>query len=335
MLPFHSVLSVGSVSVDIKAFSTETDENEAYRDGSIDLVPGGVARGMAINLHRLGLKTAIQSVVGNDIFGDFLRRGLEQEGVNTQLLKNSSQYKTSLFSVMVTPNTHPSCIYCNDALKEITLDESVLGFIRQEEITTICLDSNIPEKTLEAFYRLKETMNSRNKPLFIFQNATAPDIATKSMPYIQHIDLFGCNEFEAAAILRHAGIEPEKLIPSSGQELIPSIEIAEAFSSLGYKHFIITFGNRGVLVFHQGNTYIEKPYVPDSIVDTIGAGDAYASGYLLGWLTGKPIKVCIHYGLACAKETLMTRQTVSDLLNPQLLEKVQTSLSLKADGRKN
>ena len=155
------------------------------------------------------------------------------------------------------------------------------------------------------------------------------------MPYIQHIDLFGCNEFEAAAILRHAGIEPEKLIPSSGQELIPSIEIAEAFSSLGYKHFIITFGNRGVLVFHQGNTYIEKPYVPDSIVDTIGAGDAYASGYLLGWLTGKPIKVCIHYGLACAKETLMTRQTVSDLLNPQLLEKVQTSLSLQADGRKN
>ena len=70
-------------------------------------------------------------------------------------------------------------------------------------------------------------------------------------------------------------------------------------------------------------------------MDTIGAGDAYASGYLLGWLTGKPIKVCIHYGLACAKETLMTRQTVSDLLNPQLLEKVQTSLSLQADGRKN
>ena len=54
--------------------------------------------------------------------------------------------------------------------------------------------------------------------------------------------------------------------------------------------------------------------------DTVGAGDAFASGYLFGYVTGLPVKRCIQYGLACAKETLHTRQTVSEFLSPDFLE---------------
>ena len=56
----HKVLCIGSASVDIKAFSYQEDVQNAYREGTIDLVPGGVARGMAINLKQLGFDTAIE-----------------------------------------------------------------------------------------------------------------------------------------------------------------------------------------------------------------------------------------------------------------------------------
>ena len=94
----HSVLSVGNVSVDIKSFSDEDPVPGAYRDGSIELVPGGVGRGMAINLKHLGFESAICSVIGKDVFGDFLRTGLEMEHVSTKLLKTSFEKKTALFS---------------------------------------------------------------------------------------------------------------------------------------------------------------------------------------------------------------------------------------------
>ncbi|MCR5290574.1 MAG: carbohydrate kinase family protein [Treponema sp.] len=298
----HKVVCVGNVSVDIKAYSPEEDGTEAYRDGSIDLVPGGVARGMAINLKHLGLKTAIVSVIGNDIFGDYLRRGLEQENIDTTLLKTSKERKTALFSVMASAGHSASCIYCTNILREITCDKTILDYITNEKVTALVMDSNPTEETLEGFYEYKKV----HPKLFVFQNATAPDIANKSIKWAPYIDLFACNEFEAAAIL---GFEP-----------VPDIQTANAFQKIGLRNFIITFGERGVLVRIGSETWIEPPYTPSQIVDTIGAGDAFASGFLMGFLSQKPVKRCIHYGLACAKETLLTRQTISNSLSANFLE---------------
>lgn len=118
----RKILSIGSVSVDIKAFSYEEGGTEAYRDGTIELVPGGVARGMAINLSRLGFTSAILSVVGEDIFGEYLKKGLSQAGIDTALLRTSQRYRTALFSVMASSGGPSSCIYCNDVLQEICVD---------------------------------------------------------------------------------------------------------------------------------------------------------------------------------------------------------------------
>jgi len=296
------ILCVGNVSVDIKAYSPESDGTEAYRDGSIELVPGGVARGMAINLKHLGLDASVMSIVGKDIFGDFLRSGLEAEGINTTLLKTSADRKTALFSVMATSGQSASCIYCTDILRQIVYDDSVRDFIKKEHIQAFAMDSNPQPETLAAIYDLKK----KNPEYFIFQNATAPDIAKKTLQWAPLIDLFGCNEFEAAAIL--------------GEEAFPDPDTADKFQKLGFKNFIITFGERGVMVRIGNETWNEPPYTPVEVVDTIGAGDAFASGFLMGFLADKPVKRCIHYGLACAKETLLTRQTVSSLLNREMLE---------------
>lgn len=297
----YSVLSAGNVSVDIKSFSSEEPVPGAYRDGTIELVPGGVGRGMAINLRHLGFDSVVCSVVGKDIFGDFLKMGLEKENISTELLKTSPENKTALFSVMASTGQPALCVYSTRILQEIVFDDSVKSFLDRGTTDVLCMDSNLPEETFAGFYKYVE-----DKPIFVFQNATAPDIARKSLPYAKRVDLFGCNEFEAAAIL--------------GEEAFPDPACANKLASLGYRHFIITFGDRGVMVYKDGEVWNEKPYNPLYIEDTVGAGDAFASGYLFGYVAGHPVKRCIQYGLACAKETLHTRQTVSEFLSPDFLE---------------
>ena len=298
-----NILCSGNVSVDIKAYSAEVDDTEAYREGSIELVPGGVGRGMAINLKHLGFNTFIHSVVGKDIFGEYLRKGLEEEGIKTDLLNESPERKTALFSVMASRGKSATCVYSTQILKEIVFDEQVEKVIKENNISTFVMDSNLSEETLEGFYNYKKS----HPNFFVFQNATAPDIARKTMKYAHLIDLFGCNEYEAASILGETSV-------------LPDLTTADKFQALGYKNFIITFGEQGVMVRIGNETWNEPPYTPSQIVDTIGAGDAFASGFLMGFLEGDPVKRCIHYGLACAKETLLTRQTVSNKLSKNFLE---------------
>lgn len=299
----EKILCIGSVTVDIKAFSPEEDDGtEAYREGTIELVAGGVSRGMAINLKHLGLDSSICTYVGDDIFGDFVKSELLKEDVNTELLRTSHHNQTALFSVMASRNKSATCVYSTKILQEITLDKEVLAFIEREKIKNISMDSNLSPETFAEVFKYKE----KHPDIFIFQNATAPDIATKTVKYAKLINLFGCNEFEAAAIL--------------GEEVSPDIPTADHLQALGFENFIITFGGRGVLVRIGNETWIEPPYTPHHIVDTIGAGDAFASGFLMGFLNHEDTKRCIHYGLACAKETLLTRQTVSSLLSRDFLE---------------
>ena len=298
-----NILCSGNVSVDIKAYSAEVDDTEAYREGSIELVPGGVGRGMAINLKHLGFNTFIHSVVGKDIFGEYLRKGLEEEGIRIDLLSESPERKTALFSVMASRGKNATCVYSTSVLKEIVFNEQVEKVIKENDISAFVMDSNLSEETLEDFYNYK-----KNHPeIFVFQNATAPDIARKTMKYANLINLFGCNEYEAASILGEKSV-------------LPDLTTVSKFKQLGYKNFIITFGQQGVMVTIGEETWNEPPYTPSEIVDTIGAGDAFASGFLMGFLEGDPVKRCIHYGLACAKETLLTRQTVSNKLSKSFLE---------------
>jgi sugar/nucleoside kinase (ribokinase family) len=302
----RKILCIGSASVDIKAFSYQEDVQNAYREGTIDLVAGGVARGMALNLKQLGFDASLYSVIGPDIFGEFIRKGLESAGVNTELLRTSRTKKTALFSVMGAQGSSSSCVYSNGVLQEISADEGFIGFIERERVDALVMDSNIPNETLEAIYRYKQGTVGGDRELFIFQNATSPDIAKKTLPWANLIDLFAANEFEAAAIL--------------GERPFPDERTANRFRELGFRNFIITFGAEGVLVCIGGKTWTEAPYKPSVIVDTIGAGDAFASGFLFGFLSGKPEKTCIRYGLACAKETLATRDTVCNFLTPEFLE---------------
>ena len=50
---------------------------------------------------------------------------------------------------------------------------------------------------------------------------------------------------------------------------------------------------------------VRVPAVPvDKVIDTTGAGDLFAAGFLYGWTQGLDLEVCGHYGSVAAAEVI-------------------------------
>jgi sugar/nucleoside kinase (ribokinase family) len=67
----------------------------------------------------------------------------------------------------------------------------------------------------------------------------------------------------------------------------------------------VTMSERGSLVFGpQGEIEKVEAVAPKQLVDTTGAGDAYAAGWLYGFTTCKPLDQCGKLGSLCASEVI-------------------------------
>ena len=66
----------------------------------------------------------------------------------------------------------------------------------------------------------------------------------------------------------------------------------------------ITLGAKGSIVFKNNESFAIDPIKVKKAVDTTGAGDLFASGFLYGLVNDKPIKECGHIGSKSAAEII-------------------------------
>jgi sugar/nucleoside kinase (ribokinase family) len=65
---------------------------------------------------------------------------------------------------------------------------------------------------------------------------------------------------------------------------------------------VLKVGKRGSYVHVNGETTVIKPFGSGSAIDTTGAGDLWASGFLYGLINGKPVKECGRIASLCGYE---------------------------------
>ena len=94
------IICMGRVAVDLYAEQVYSHLKDAQ---SFRKYLGGCAGNTAVGTARLGLKSAIFSCVGTDEMGLFLRDTLENEGVDTTLLKSTPENLTALVALGVNP----------------------------------------------------------------------------------------------------------------------------------------------------------------------------------------------------------------------------------------
>lgn len=98
----------------------------------------------------------------------------------------------------------------------------------------------------------------------------------------------------------------------SEDRLVDTRSFLESRVAAGARWVVCTRGARGVVALGRDEGWLELPAVPVArVVDTNGAGDAFAAGMLLGRLEGRPLAECLRLGTAAGALAVQSDTLVS------------------------
>lgn len=107
--------------------------------------------------------------------------------------------------------------------------------------------------------------------------------------------------------------------------------ITDLFEQGAAEIIVTTLGKNGCRVYEKGSggTYkredIAITAVPLQKADTVGAGDGFVSGFMSGWVRGKPANICAQYGSTVSSFVIEKEGAVTNLPTfEQMLERNQT-----------
>lgn len=255
---------------------------------SLHLTPGGNGFNTAVTAARLGLRTALAGVLGDDVLGRHLRDYARGEGVDTSLLELRPGRASPLTLVFNDPAGERSFVHhpgtnADYALAGAAIETPcrIFHFAAPE-----LLGGFWPEGALAAARRLRAAGRTLTLDTFaVAGEEPRAAIAHRHRPLLELMDVVLPNEDEARLIADRDDLG----------------EAAAAFHALGVKVVAIKRGEKGALL-SSGGELTDIPTAAVAAVDTCGAGDNFAGGFLAGMLRGLDTRRAA--ALGCALGTL-------------------------------
>ncbi len=241
---------------------------------SVERQPGGSAINTIVGLARLGVQTAVIGVVGTDVTGQLLLSNLTKENVDTLGIDRlEGQTGTTLAfidaegerTIYVLPSVndvYPTAS-CDDIRQTGILHVSSFMHTRQLRLQAECVDRAIAQGA-----RISVSPGNAYAALGLEQLASL----------IRRASVIFLNDEEAQML---TGTTP--------------IETANILLRLGIQTVAITLGSTGCFVATR-EEHVVVPAFKTVVRDTIGAGDAFAAGFLYGELRGASIYQSGLYG---------------------------------------
>ncbi|WP_053219933.1 sugar kinase [Virgibacillus senegalensis] len=258
-------------------FTPDTEGPLRYVSGFHKTV-GGAESNLAIALTRLGHQTGWISRLGDDEFGLFVRNFIRGEGVDTSNVSFDEEAPTAVFFKEKLTGGDPKIYYYRklsaaSRLSPDDLDEDYLKQASYLHVTGItpALSKTCKQTVLEAI-----RMAKANGLKVVFD----PNLRLKLW-----------SEQEAAKTLMEIAAVSDIVLPGIDEgELMTGYkeekQIAAALLDNGSKLVVIKLGAEGAYYATSSESDYVKGYKVDRIIDTVGAGDGFAAGFLSGQLRG-------------------------------------------------
>lgn len=270
----HFVL-LGDLMVDVTAIVTAPINHASDTPATIRVQAGGSSANTARWLAAQGHGATFIGAVGADDLGDLARTSLERAGVRARLaVRDDAQTGV--------------CVVIVDATGERTMlpDGGANRLLRPEDVTEDAMVT--PGHFHCSGYTLLEpsTRATGMRALRLARDAgltTSLDAASaapiaaapEAIPGAYDLlDLVLANDEEATAL---TGLPPDEALVALGAA-VPTV--------------VVKLGARGALATHGGRV-VHADAVARSIVDTTGAGDAFAAGFLPAWRGGGTLEVAL------------------------------------------
>lgn len=275
------VICVGASVIDIplQPVNKEVFDCESYPLQQINMAIGGDALNESTIISRLGHKVSLLSMVGKDVAGYYIVDHCMKNKIDTIGIKQREDVDTSINIGLVTEDGERTFITNrNGSLWKTTIDDIDLSLVKNAKLLSYGSFFNNPllkDKELVKLFKKakKENMIISADMIKPRNNETFEDIKES----LSYVDYFFPNFDEASLMTGKYKIE----------------DVADEILSYGVGCVIIKIGSKGAYIKSMdGYQKIVPALKGITPIDTIGAGDNFASGFITGLLEDKSLEEC-------------------------------------------
>jgi sugar/nucleoside kinase (ribokinase family) len=242
------------------------------------LTLGGCAANTAVDLAKMGVRSAVAGRVGDDLLGRVVADMLTDSGVDTTSLRSIPGTATSQTLIVNVAGQDRRYIHTFGAnagfrAEDIPKTGSILyvgGFLLMSELTGT---------SLAPVFRSCHEIGIRT-----FLDVVTPpgiDYRGELEPVLPFTDVFKCNSDEARLITGESD----------------NFRQAHALHGMGAATAIVSLGGDGSLLVNRDGAWHAAAF-PVDFVDASGGGDAFDAGFIYGMLNQLSVEDCLRYASA-------------------------------------
>lgn len=275
------IAAIGELNVDIILNRIESEpeigKEKFAKDMTVTL--GSSTAIFAANAASLGSKVCFVGLVGRDSFGDLVKTSLEAKGVDTRYIMDGP-----------TPTGATICMNYGEDRANLTyqgsmdvmgwddIDKDVFDNARHIHLSSLFMQSAL----LRDIHKVLDAAAA--KGITVSLDTQWDPMETWKLDYravLPKITVFMPNEKELQALTGKDSLEGA---------------IAEVLPFLG-NAMVVKCGSKGsLLVRKDGNMKLLPAFLNSDVVDAIGAGDSFNSGFISAFVKGLPLEDCQETG---------------------------------------
>jgi 5-dehydro-2-deoxygluconokinase len=318
MIHSYDVLAMGRSSIDLYAREIGVPFAEVE---SFNAYVGGSPTNICVGAHRLGLRTALLTAVGDDLVGDFVFNFLNREGIAFEFSPRKAGRRTSAFMLAIQPpDKFPIVPYRdNCADLELTIADVRRAPVAESRALLVTGSGLSRQPSRDATMFAAEAARASGGRVVLDLDVRAelwPDMrayaaGVRSMLPLTDV-VIGTAEEVAAATTRdgaetaHAVAAATAAIESPESPESPdtfggalAANVRELLAAGSAEALVVKRGARSTVVCLRDGETIEAATFPVEVLNVLGAGDAFAGGFLYGYLKGWDWQRSARMGNAC------------------------------------
>ncbi|MGB9938012.1 MAG: carbohydrate kinase family protein [Methanobacterium sp.] len=284
------VVGLGACNIDflqkVPRFVSPDDEVDI---NELILSVGGSASNFTVGLSRLNINTGIIARIGNDYFGEVAQNEFKGEGVDTKRLLKTD-HKTGMVFIAVEPNGERSMYTFIGANKKFKLEKEDIIYIKNSKILHI---TQMYKDVVENASKHANFVSFNPGPIL---SSFGTDELSK---IIERTDILFLNKKEMKILTGESSDKGAKLLLNMGAKMV-----------------IVTCSEYGANLYNE-KEIIHSPALKVKSIDTTGAGDSFAAGFIAAYSKGKRLKECLDYANVVASHCV---QKMGALNTPSYLK---------------
>ena len=256
----------------------------------IKQLSGGSSANTVVCLAELGNYVQFIGRVKNDQFGNFFASDIKKSKTIFNTPPTNEGASTAHSIILITPDAQRTmCTYLGASIEfePKDIDFSLIKESKYLYLEGYLWDSELAKK---AFLKAAQIAKQSNTKIILsLSDSFCVDRHRESFLELidNYVDIVFCNESEVLSLF-----EKDKLA-----------NCQEDLSSL-CELVVVTLGSNGSLIINKNNVEVIKSMMKGKVIDTTGAGDIYAGGFIHGLINSYPLKKCGEIGSICAGQII-------------------------------